>query len=46
LVVGHVHEGQAEGPLKAVQFALHLAPDQGVERAKRLVEQQDLRMHD
>ena len=40
LVVGHVHEGEADLVLDRLELELHLAAQLEVERAERLVEQQ------
>ena len=44
LVVGDEHAGQAEAPVQVAQPAPQVLPDLGVERAERLVEQQDARL--
>ena len=46
LVVRDEHEGYAERVLQALQLALHRLPQLEVERAERLVEQEDLGAHD
>ena len=46
LVVGDEDEGDAERPLQALQFLLHLLAQLQVERAERFVEQQHLRLVD
>ena len=43
LVVGDVHEGDAHRRLDGLQLHLHLLPQLEVERAERLVEEQDAR---
>ena len=42
LVVGHVDEGDADLDLDALELDLELAPELEVERAERLVEEQDV----
>src|SRR5690606_1058926 len=44
-VVGDVHHRLADLAVQADDLGLHVAPDQRVERAERLVEQHDLRVH-
>ena len=43
LIVGDEDKGEAERALQALQLALHLLAQLEIERAERLVEQQDLR---
>ena len=42
LVVGHEHEGDADLPLDGLELDLHLLAQLEVQRAERLIEQQDL----
>ena len=42
--MGHEDEGDAEAPLQELQLVLNLLAQIGVERAERLVEQQNVRL--
>jgi hypothetical protein len=46
LAMRHVQEADPEFPLKALQFAAHMLPKEGIERRQRLIEEQDLRTGD
>ena len=46
LIVRHINGGRAQAPLQASELATHLHTQLGVEVGQRLIEQQQVRLHD